>query len=223
MKRLSIMLGAAGILLAGFVIAAVNYTQHRHERELEQLARQPASVFQRAHSPTYGSLEARVKIIEFFDPACETCSAFFPIVKDLVDRHPGKVQLVVRYAPFHAGSDQAVQLLEAARLQDQFWPVARELLRHQSTWGADHNPRPDLIWGLVQGTGLDINRARKDAASDQVRANVEQDIVDAKSLKVTRTPGFFVNGRPLKEFGQRQLEQLVLEELGRSYESSPYR
>lgn len=217
MKRLHIMLGAAGALLAAFVVATVAYTRHQEQRELEQLARQPASVFQRAHSPTYGSPEAKVKITEFFDPACETCSAFYPIVKEIVDRHPGKVQLVVRYAPFHAGSDQVVKLLDAARLQGQFWPVTRELLRSQSTWGADHDPRPDLIWGLVQGTGLDMDRARKDAASDQVRANVEQDIADARALKVTRTPGFFVNGRPLKEFGQQQLNQLVVQHVELAY------
>lgn len=219
MKRLHIMLASAAALVAVFVAAALTYTQWQDQRELEQLARQPTSLFQRPHSPTYGSADAKVKITEFFDPACETCAAFYPIVKDMVDRSSGKIQLVVRYVPFHAGADQAVKLLEAARLQGQFWPVARQLLRQQSTWGADHNPRPDLIWGMVEGMGLDMERLRKDAASEQVQAHMEQDIADAKALKVTRTPGFFVNGRPLREFGQRQLEQLVREQVELAYGS----
>ena len=217
MKRLHIMLASAAALVAMFFVAAVAYTDRAERRTLEELARQPTSVFQRPHSPTYGQPDAKVKITEFFDPACETCRAFYPIVKDIVDRHPGRVQLVVRYVPFHAGADQAIKVLEAARLQGQFWPVMRQLLRQQSTWGADHNPRPDLIWGLVDGMGLDMERARKDAASDQVLAHMEQDMADAKALKVTRTPGFFVNGRPLKEFGQKQLEQLVSEQLELAY------
>lgn len=219
MKRLHIMLASAAALLAVFVIAALSYAQWQEQRELEELARQPTSLFQRAHSPTYGPPDAKVKITEFFDPACETCRAFYPIVKDIVDRQSGRVQLVVRYVPFHAGADQAVKLLEAARLQGQFWPVARQLLRQQSTWGADHNPRPDLIWGLVEGMGLDMERLRKDAASEQVLAHMEQDMADARALKVTRTPGFFVNGRPLKEFGQRQLEELVREQVELAYGS----
>ena len=217
MKRLHIMLAGAGALLVAFVVAALTYTQWQEQRELEELARQPTSLFKRPHSPTYGSPSARVKITEFFDPACETCSAFFPIVKDIVDRSSGRVQLVVRYVPFHAGADQAVKLLDAARLQGQFWPVARQLLRQQSTWGADHNPRPDLIWGLVEGMGLDMERLRTDATSEQVLAHIEQDMADARTLKVTRTPGFFVNGRALKDFGQRQLEDLVREEMKRAY------
>lgn len=219
MKRLHIMLASAGALLAIFALAALSYTQRAEQRALEELARQPTSLFQRPHSPTYGLPDAKVKITEFFDPACETCRAFYPIVKDIVDRSSGKVQLVVRYVPFHAGADQAVKLLEAARLQSQFWPVARQLLRQQSTWGADHNPRPDLIWGMVEGMGLDMERLRKDAASEQVQAHIEQDMADARALKVTRTPGFFVNGRPLKEFGQRQLEELVREQVELAYGS----
>ncbi|WP_412179343.1 DsbA family protein [Variovorax paradoxus] len=74
--------------------------------------------------------------------ACETCRAFYPIVKDIVDRRPGKVQLVVRYTLFHAGADTAVKVLEAARLEDLFWPVNRALLNAQRTWGADHDPGP---------------------------------------------------------------------------------
>ena len=165
----------------------------------------------------YGSAQAKVRIVEFFDPACETCRAFYPLVKDLVDSHPGKVQLIVRYTPFHAGADTAVKVLEAARLQDLFWPVNRALLNAQRTWGADHDPRPDLIWSIVDGTGLNLRKAREDAGSAEVLANIEQDMADAKILNVTRTPGFFVNGKPLKDFGDEQLKALVNRELKAAY------
>jgi protein-disulfide isomerase len=39
-----------------------------------------------------------------------------------------------------------------------------------------------------------------------------QDIADMKALKVDRTPGFFVNGTPLREFGEAQLRALVDQE-----------
>ncbi len=34
------------------------------------------------HAPTMGNPEAKVHIVEFLDPACETCALFFPMVKD---------------------------------------------------------------------------------------------------------------------------------------------
>jgi hypothetical protein len=40
---------------------------------------------------------------------------------------------------------------------------------------------------------------------------------DAMTLKVTATPEYFVNGRPLPEFGYEPLLALVREELERAY------
>lgn len=216
MNRQRILLISAMAVILLFGVCIYLYDRMEDER-LGELARQSDSVFNRPHSPTYGSAQAKVRIVEFFDPACETCRAFYPLVKDIVDRQPGKVQLVVRYTPFHAGADTAVKVLEAARLQGLFWPVNRTLLNAQQTWGADHNPRPDLIWSIVDGTGLNLTKAREDANSPQVLANIEQDMADAKALNVTRTPGFFVNGKPLKDFGEEQLKALVSRELKAAY------
>ena len=75
----------------------------------------------RPHSPVFGNPAAKVTIVEFFDPSCETCRAFYPIVKGIVTSSFGQVRLVVRYAPLHKGSDTAVKILEAARQQGKYW------------------------------------------------------------------------------------------------------
>ena len=216
MKRQHIMAGSAIALVLAFVVAMFGYSSLQ-ERRLVELAAKPDSVLVRPHSPTYGPADAKVRIVEFLDPACETCRAFYPLVKDIIDLSGGRVQLVVRYTPFHAGADTAVAVMEAARLQGMFWPVTQRLVRDQRIWGADHNPRPDLIWNLVDGTGLNMHKAREDAASAVVRSRVEQDLADARALGVTRTPAFFVNGRPLKRFGEKELQELVREEVERAY------
>ncbi|MFB1030909.1 MAG: thioredoxin domain-containing protein, partial [Thauera sp.] len=77
----------------------------------------------RMHTPIIGPQNAPVTIVEFFDPACETCRAFYPIVKQIMAQHPDKVRLALRYAPFHHGSDQVVKLIEAARKQGLYTPV----------------------------------------------------------------------------------------------------
>jgi hypothetical protein len=43
---------------------------------------------------------------------------------------------------------------------------------------------------------------------------------DVSALKVTQTPTFFVNARPLTEFGQRQLFDLVQAEVTRTRDQS---
>jgi protein-disulfide isomerase len=56
-----------------------------------------------------------------------------------------------------------------------------------------------------------------DMNAPDVAQRVEQDRNDAIAMKVTATPEYFVNGRPLPSFGDQQLLSLVREELQSAY------
>ena len=56
------------------------------------------------YNPRIGPDDAKVKIVEFLDPECEACSKMAPIVKQLMSEYEGKVQLIVRYMPYHGNS-----------------------------------------------------------------------------------------------------------------------
>jgi protein-disulfide isomerase len=47
----------------------------------------------------------------------------------------------------------------------------------------------------------------------EVMQHIEKDKKDSIVLKVSATPEYFVNGRPLPVFGQQQLADLIREEL----------
>lgn len=170
----------------------------------------------RFHSPVFGPNNAPVTIVEFFDPACETCRAFYPIVKDILKQHPNDVRLVIRYAPFHAGSDQVVKLLEASKRQNKYQPVLESLLAAQPQWADHGNPNIDLAYKAAQAAGLDIQKALADAQGSDIAAVLQQDIEDLTALEVTKTPTFFVNGRGLPSFGDQQLLALVAEEVAKA-------
>ncbi len=42
---------------------------------------------------------------------------------------------------------------------------------------------------------------------------VAQELADAKALGATKTPSYFVNGKPLQQFGYEQLKELIYSEL----------
>jgi protein-disulfide isomerase len=171
----------------------------------------------RPHSPIIGPPNAPVTIVEFFDPACEACRAFHPIVKKIIDSYPGQIRLVIRYAAFHPGSAEAVRIIEAARLQDRFVPVLEALLDGQSSW-ASHRAgnSPDLAWNFAAVAGLDVERARRERLMPHITATLNFDAEDVRTFKVRGTPTFFVNGRPLIEFGADQLLALVRDEVART-------
>jgi len=166
----------------------------------------------RDHSPVFGPNDAPVTIVEFFDPACEACRAFHPIVKDIMATYPDEVRLVLRYAAFHPPSEQAIRLLEAARLQEKLEPVLERLFETQPRW-APHGRAPDNIWSLLDGTGLDVARAQRESRMPHIVGVLNQDAADIKSFDVKGTPTFFVNGKPLPSFGEDQLRELVKSEV----------
>lgn len=169
----------------------------------------------RDHSPMMGSPAAPVVIVEFLDPACETCRDFYPMVKALLAERPGQIALVIRYAPFHRGSDRIVALLDAARRQGQFWQALDVLMRTQDTWVIQHQPQLPLALEQLRksSVALDWARLENDMNSPEAIAIVKQDLADASALQVAKTPEFFVNGRPLPTFGWEPLLKLVREEL----------
>lgn len=167
------------------------------------------------NSPSLGPPDARVHIVEFLDPACETCALFFPMVKAWLAEAPGELRLSVRHVAFHDGADYAVRLLEASRYQDRYWQTLEALLSSQRQWVLNHTVRPERILPAIAGVGLDTDRLITDMNSAEVTRRVEQDRNDAIALKVSATPEYFVNGRPLPSFGREQLANLVREELAR--------
>ena len=214
MSRKWIVLGTVAAVVLAFVAGVVVFT-NRSSQEVKQAAQTHSDALVRPHSPVFGNPAAKVTIVEFFDPSCETCRAFYPLVKSIVNASFGQVRLVLRYAPLHPGSDRAVQILEAARLQGQYWPALERALADQPRWAAHGNPQPELIWESIADTGLDMAKARADAGSPAIADALRQDIADMKALQVRATPGFFVNGRPLTDFGEAQLRALVNEELAK--------
>lgn len=181
------------------------------------MAKENASTFVREYSLTIGSDDAKVYIVEFFDPACETCRAFYHPVKKLLADNPGKIKHVMRYAPFHDGSDYVVKMLEAARKQGKFWETLEVMYKYQPHWASHHNPQPQLLWRVLPEAGLNLEQLREDMNDPEIAKIIEQDLADGKILNVRKTPEFFVNGKPLPSFGYDQLINLVDAELQENY------
>lgn len=215
MNQKKIFIVAVVALTLLFVGGMAIYSSQK-DKQATQQAEANGAVLMRMHSPSLGPIEAPVVIVEFFDPACETCRAFYPKVKALMASNPEKIRLVMRYTPFHPGSDQVVAMLEAARKQGKFWPALEAILASQDQWTQNHTAQASLVWQHLEGLGLNFEQMRADMMAPDIARVIEQDMADASTLKVTMTPEFFVNGKPLPKFGYEELKELVDEAMSGS-------
>jgi protein-disulfide isomerase len=216
MRKQKIVFISIAVLILLFVLGIYIY-KNQQAKKYGFMAQNNASTFVREYSQTFGSDDAKVYLVEFSDPACETCRSFYPLVKKLIADNPGRIKLVVRYAPFHHGADYFVKILEAARKQGKYWETLEVMYETQGYWASHHNPQPQLIWKFLPRAGLDLEKIKNDMNDPEIAKRIQQDLADAQTLNVRKTPGFFVNGKPLTRFGYKQLKTLVEAEISENY------
>lgn len=214
MNRRALILSVLALGVAGFGGAAWYVNRPAPISEADPVDPELAEALIRPYSPILGPEDAPVTIVEFFDPACEACRAFYPVVEDIMEEHGDAVRVVIRYTPFHgAASEQAIRVLEAARMQDVYEPVLEAVLQEQPRWASHGNPEPGLILQIAATGGLDAEAAQTQILSPDVVAILNQDRADVETVGVRQTPTFFVNGRPLDPFGEAELRRVVAAEV----------
>lgn len=213
MQNKKVVLISIVVLLAIFIGGGYAY-KNSQAQKLTQMSKEQAELFQRPHSIVIGNKDAKIQLVEFFDPACGTCADFHFRVKKLMKEKEGDIKLVLRYAPFHQNSNYAVKMLEGAREQGLFMETLTFMFGTQTNWIDHHVVNPQKLWRILsQVKGLDMEKLGKfmnDPKADEI---IRQDLADADTLKVDKTPGYFVNGKPLQNFGWENLVNLIDSEL----------
>jgi protein-disulfide isomerase len=216
MKR-KVTFGISALALVAVFVVASSFYKNQRAKDLGSMARENASTLIRDHSPTLGDAAAKVSVVKFTDPACETCAAFSDFLKKWMAAYPGKIKLVIRYAPFHEGASDVVKILVSAKKQDRFWQTLDVLYATQEHWTQHHHVVVGRVWPLLERAGLDVRAIRAEMDDPEINRIIEQDLADARVLDVRKTPGLFVNGRPLEPFGAQEFSNLMESELRANY------
>ena len=204
---------SSGLVLAAALLLASCGEAGDEAQPVQDEAAARSAALASENAPSYGDPNAKVHIVEFLDPACETCAVFYPMVKEGMSQVPGETRLSVRHVAFHSGAEHAVKVLEASRQQGKYWETLEALLASQKQWTQHHTVLPEKIGPAIAGVGLDMDKLMADMNSVEALVRVEQDKKDAVLLRISKTPTYFVNGRPLPSFGAQQLANLIGEEL----------
>ena len=220
-KEVGILLTIAVIVIVGGVIGASYY---RGEVQKAPVAPDNSKVLVRPDSPSLGPADAKVTVVEFLDPECESCAAFAPQVKALLKEYEGRVRFVARYMPLHRNAKLAAQYTEAAGEQGKYWEFQEKLFAMQGEWGEKHGPDAHaaptapvstLFEKYGKEIGLDPQKLNAAAGNPEYANKAERDLNDGRALGVRGTPTFFVNGRKLARLSMQDLRALINEELAK--------
>ncbi len=221
------ILGVIALLVIIGAIVGANYYRNSQQSvrvtgnsNSNSAAAIPPETLVRADSPTLGAPDAKITLVEFLDPECESCAAFSPVVKKILKDYDGRVRLVVRYMPLHPNSMLAATYTEAAGEQGKYWQMHDLLFSRQAEWGTRHgpaqSPQPnaaEMFEKYAKEMGLDMQKVNAAVKENRFQAKLNRDLADGRTLGVRQTPSFFVNGRKLQRFGEADLRALIEDEL----------
>jgi len=208
LNRRTLLLGVSALGIAAFAGGAYVLNQRRTAEAEAAAAATPAAetnLLIRPHSPVLGPADAPVTLVEFFDPSCEACRAFHPVVQEIRRQFPTQVRVVMRYTVFHQGSDEAVRILEVARMQDKFEQVLDAILEKQPTWALHDGPQMDVAWRVAGAVGLDLKKSETERLFPGITGVLNQDAADVEALGIRQTPTFFLNGKRLENVSAESL------------------
>ena len=218
-KEVKILAAIATIVIIGAIIGVFYYrssVQNERKPTNTAAATAPAGQLVRSDSASIGPADARVTLVEFYDPECESCAAFHPTLKKIMKDYDGKVRLVARFMPLHPNSLTAGSFIEAAAEQGKYWQAQELLFQKQSEWGQKHGaPSSDtapsintLFDKYAKELGLDMIKASQAIKENRYAEKIARDKKDGQSLGVRQTPTVFVNGRlapPMDDQGTRAM------------------
>ena len=213
------VLALIAVVIGAAVVFGASY--YRDSKQSERKSSTANTALMREDSASIGPADAKVTVVEFYDPECESCASVNPTVKKILKDHEGKVRLIVRYMPLHPNSMLAAVFTESAGEQGKFWEAHDMLFEKQPEWGERHgapstDPKPDVkLLFEKYAVELGVDPAKFDEAVKDQRfaAKLERDKQDGKTLGVRQTPTFFVNGRQLARLTEADLRALIDEEL----------
>ncbi len=155
----------------------------------ERLASLGDDLYEPFPGAVIGNPEGSRVLIEFSDYNCGYCKSSLPDVQRLVDADP-ELKVIVREWPIFDGSEGAARMALAAGMQGKY----REFHEKMFEFGP---ASPASVEAAARATGLDMERARADAASEAVSVELVRNMTFARSLGFSGTPAFIAEGTPL--------------------------
>lgn len=145
-----------------------------------------------------GTKGAPITIVEYSDFECPFCKRGYSTVMELLEKYKGKIQFVYKHLPlsFHPMAMPASKYYEALRLQNESYAVKfhDEIYENQ---GKLKNGEA-FLKEVAKKVGANMKKLETDLKSEALEQRIEADLAEANKYGFQGTPGFLVNGVPVK-------------------------
>lgn len=183
------------------------------KKALEENFEKPLVANIRSDEIIVGPKDAPITLVEYSDFECPYCSRGFETVKSLMSKYEGKIRFVYKHLPlpFHKQAMISAQYYEALRLQDSKKATAfhDEVFKNQ----AKLQDGVKYLDSVVKKVGGDLAKVKTDIKSEKVAERIKEDGTEAATFGMQGTPGFLLNGVPVRGAYPAEYFTGIVEEL----------
>ena len=184
----------------------------RSQAQISIALTSPTAPVELTHSPVLGNRDAPVVLVEFADYQCPYCQKIHSDLEKLQKEYGNRLALVYKDypLPMHPFAEKAAEAARCAGTQGKFWEFHNLLFVSKKLQPADLREEARTL-------NLDQDRFDKCVVEGLEAADVEKDADEARSLGITGTPSFFINGHFFSGvLSYAALHDMVEQELAKS-------
>lgn len=172
--------------------------EQEEKQKLEESFEKPLVPEIRADELIRGTKNAPLILVEYSDFECPFCSRGFQTVTSLLEKYKGKISFIYKHLPlsFHPQAEPASKYYEAIRLQshDKAIKFHDEIYANQRKLQSGEK----FLKETAKKVGADLAKLAKDINSDEVQKRIDEDKAEANKYGFQGTPGFLLNGVPVR-------------------------
>lgn len=168
----------------------------------------PAGLIDNPNSPSFGPKDAKVAVIEFFDYNCGYCKQVAGDVDKLI-KEDKSVRVIFKELPILSEtSEVAARYALAANKQGKYLEFHNALM---NTSGLSEN----TILATAKNIGLDVDKLKGDASTQDVRDELAKNVDLARGLGVRGTPFFVIGKEKIPgAIGLTRMKEIIAEQSG---------
>jgi protein-disulfide isomerase len=183
------------------------------KKKMEESFNNPLAPAFRNDETIRGNKDGQIVLVEYSDFECPFCKRGFETVMYILKKYDGKIKFVYKHLPlsFHQNATIGARYYEACRLQGndkafKFHDLVYENQRSLTGGGEK------FLQTMAQKAGCDMKKVAKDINDPKVQARIAEDEKEAAKFGMQGTPGFILNGVPIKgAYPQSHFENIVNE------------
>lgn len=175
---------------ADVLLSSVDNYRKKEELKSQQSSQENLKLYKdyllSSDRPMAGNPNGDVTIVEFFDFNCGYCKRAYADIKKLL-KEDKNVRIVFQELPILSPTSMTMAALaDAAAKQGKYFAMHSAFMEY-------HGPQSDAAFKkLAQSVGVDVDKAMQDAASPEIKQEIDKSKKIAVDLGIRGTPGFVI-------------------------------